>query len=361
MRTPRRTVAALLLGGLLGVCAPLTVGAAHADPLGDARAKAARLRTQVDALRTQAEIATEAYDEAYAKLGAAVTAHLTAERDLELARTASGTTDDVAARRVRALYMSGGTAALYAHVLDSASISEVANRVTQVQVVLSADDRASKAAAHAVSSRHDAERRLAAAAAASTALQKEVSARSDAVATLLARTDALLASADQQVLALAEQQRREAAQRSAQQAAAALAAARALLGNIPEAAPTAQAAAALEFAKSQVGKPYVWGATGPDAYDCSGLTGAAYAAAGVPLPRTSREQWYVGQHVDLGALQPGDLLFWAYDAADPATIHHVAIYAGAGLMVAAPHSGDVVKVQPVYLDGYVGAVRPVSP
>ncbi|HTL24784.1 MAG TPA: NlpC/P60 family protein [Mycobacteriales bacterium] len=361
MRTPRRTVAALLLGGLLGVCAPLTVGAAHADPLGDARAKAARLRTQVDALRTQAEIATEAYDEAYAKLGAAVTAHLTAERDLELARTASGTTDDVAARRVRALYMSGGTAALYAHVLDSASISEVANRVTQVQVVLSADDRASKAAAHAVSSRHDAERRLAAAAAASTALQKEVSARSDAVATLLARTDALLASADQQVLALAEQQRREAAQRSAQQAAAALAAARALLGNIPEAAPTAQAAAALEFAKSQVGKPYVWGATGPDAYDCSGLTGAAYAAAGVPLPRTSREQWYVGQHVELGALQPGDLLFWAYDAADPATIHHVAIYAGAGLMVAAPHSGDVVKVQPVYLDGYVGAVRPVSP
>jgi cell wall-associated NlpC family hydrolase len=361
MRTPRRTVAALLLGGLLGVCAPLTVGAAHADPLGDARAKAARLRTQVDALRTQAEIATEAYDEAYAKLGAAVTAHLTAERDLELARTASGTTDDVAARRVRALYMSGGTAALYAHVLDSASISEVANRVTQVQVVLSADDRASKAAAHAVSSRHDAERRLAAAAAASTALQKEVSARSDAVATLLARTDALLASADQQVLALAEQQRREAAQRSAQQAAAALAAARALLGNIPEAAPTAQAAAALEFAKSQVGKPYVWGATGPDAYDCSGLTGAAYAAAGVPLPRTSREQWYVGQHVELGALQPGDLLIWAYDAADPATIHHVAIYAGAGLMVAAPHSGDVVKVQPVYLDGYVGAVRPVSP
>jgi cell wall-associated NlpC family hydrolase len=361
MRTPRRTVAALLLGGLLGVCAPLTVGAAHADPLGDARAKAARLRTQVDALRTQAEIATEAYDEAYAKLGAAVTAHLTAERDLELARTASGTTDDVAARRVRALYMSGGTAALYAHVLDSASISEVANRVTQVQVVLSADDRASKAAAHAVSSRHDAERRLAAAAAASTALQKEVSARSDAVATLLARTDALLASADQQVLALAEQQRREAAQRSAQQAAAALAAARALLGNIPEAAPTAQAAAALEFAQSQVGKPYVWGATGPDAYDCSGLTGAAYAAAGVPLPRTSREQWYVGQHVELGALQPGDLLCWAYDAADPATIHHVAIYAGAGLMVAAPHSGDVVKVQPVYLDGYVGAVRPVSP
>ena len=347
MRTPRRTVAALLLGGLLGVCAPLTVGAAHADPLGDARAKAARLRTQVDALRTQAEIATEAYDEAYAKLGAAVTAHLTAERDLELARTASGTTDDVAARRVRALYMSGGTAALYAHVLDSASISEVANRVTQVQVVLSADDRASKAAAHAVSSRHDAERRLAAAAAASTALQKEVSARSDAVATLLARTDALLASADQQVLALAEQQRREAAQRSAQQAAAALAAARALLGNIPEAAPTAQAAAALEFAKSQVGKPYVWGATGPDSWDCSSLLQASYRAAGVTIPRVSRDQYNSGGHLPVRDMQPGDFLFYAHDTSDPTTIYHVMMYLGDGKMVEAPNRNFPVRVQPV--------------
>ena len=105
----------------------------------------------------------------------------------------------------------------------------------------------------------------------------------------------------------------------------------------------------------------MWGATGPDAYDCSGLTGAAYRAAGIALPRTSREQWYAGQHVDLGALLPGDLLFWAYDPSNPATIHHVALYAGGGMMVAAPHTGDVVKVQPVYLDGYVGAVRPVLP
>jgi cell wall-associated NlpC family hydrolase len=107
------------------------------------------------------------------------------------------------------------------------------------------------------------------------------------------------------------------------------------------------------------GQPYVWGATGPDSYDCSGLTGTAYRAAGVTLPRTSREQWYAGTHVSLGELQPGDLLFWAYDTANPATIHHVALYAGNGLMVAAPHSGDVVKVQGVYLEGFMGAVRPV--
>ncbi|HUR51135.1 MAG TPA: NlpC/P60 family protein [Mycobacteriales bacterium] len=353
-------MAALLVGGLLGVCAPLVGSSAHADPLADARSRAAALRTEVDQLRTQAEIAAEAYDEAYSRLGAAVTAHLIAERDLELARSAAGSSDDVAARRVRALYMSGGTAALYAHVLDSTTISEVARRVTQVQVVLASDDQASQVAAHAVASREDAERRLAATAAASTALQKVVADRADAVTTLLARTDTLLASADQQVLALAEQQRQAASRRSAARAEQALAAARAALGNVREAAPTPQAAAALDFAQTQLGKPYLWGATGPDAYDCSGLTGAAYRAGGLSLPRTSRQQWFAGQHVELGALQPGDLLFWGYDTANPGSIHHVALYAGGGLMIAAPHSGDVVKVQPVYLDGFMGAVRPLA-
>jgi cell wall-associated NlpC family hydrolase len=359
MRSPRRTAAALLLGGLLGVCTPVVGGAAQADPLADAKSQAAALRTRVDDLRTKAEIATEAYDEAYSKLGAAVTAHLSAEKDLAAAQQASGASDGVAARRVRALYMSGGTTALYARVLDSSSLAEVAQRVRQVKVVLAADDRASQLADHAVAARHDAERRLAATAATSTALQKLVADKADAVNALLAEADGLLAAADAKVVELAEAQRRAALQASAAQAAASLEAARAALGNIPEKPPTAQAAAALDYAQAQLGKPYVWGATGPDAYDCSGLTGAAYAAAGVGLPRTSREQWFSGQHVELGALQPGDLLFWAYDPANPATIHHVALYAGGGLMIAAPHTGDVVKVQGVYLGGYVGAVRPV--
>ncbi|MGB8652344.1 MAG: C40 family peptidase, partial [Mycobacteriales bacterium] len=130
------------------------------------------------------------------------------------------------------------------------------------------------------------------------------------------------------------------------------------LGTLPAVAASPLAARAIAFAQAQLGKPYVWGATGPDSYDCSGLTGAAYHAAGLDLPRTAREQWYSGPQVGLGDLQPGDLLFWADDLTDPATIHHVALYVGAGLMIAAPHTGDVVRVQPVYLDGYFGAVRP---
>jgi peptidoglycan DL-endopeptidase CwlO len=84
----------------------------------------------------------------------------------------------------------------------------------------------------------------------------------------------------------------------------------------------------------------------------------AFEQAGVLLPRTAADQYAaVGQKVPLGQLEPGDLLFWATDVSNPATIHHVAIYLGGGLMLAAPHTGTVVQVQPVYLDGYIGAVR----
>ena len=360
MSAPRRTAAVLLLAGLLGVTAPQVGSTAHADPLGDARAKAATLRHKVADLRTRAEIATEEYDSAYARLGQAVVAHLTAERDLAAAQQSLGARDGFAARRVRALYMSGGTAALYAHVLSSASISEVAQRVSQVKVVLAADDRATDVAEHAVAARSEAERTLSSTAAESTRLQKLVADKADRVNALLAEADALLRDADQRVVSLVEQQERAAEAQATAQAKAMLEAARASLGNIPEAPPTPQAAAALAFARGQLGKPYVWGATGPSSYDCSGLTGAAYRAAGIALPRTSREQWYSGVHVGLGELQPGDLLFWAYDPSNPDTIHHVALYAGGGLMVAAPHTGDVVKVQGVYLEGYVGAVRPAA-
>ncbi|MET8867482.1 NlpC/P60 family protein [Nonomuraea sp. NPDC004580] len=115
------------------------------------------------------------------------------------------------------------------------------------------------------------------------------------------------------------------------------------------------AAAVLRFAYAQVGKPYVFGGTGPGGYDCSGLTQAAWRAAGVSLPRTTWQQWAWGQsrRVSLDALQPGDLIF-------SEGLGHVSIYAGNGQIVHAPQTGDVVKV--VKLSGYgrslVGAIRP---
>ncbi len=113
----------------------------------------------------------------------------------------------------------------------------------------------------------------------------------------------------------------------------------------------------LKAAYSRIGKPYVWGAVGPDSFDCSGLIGWAYAHAGVALPRTSQQQWFAGPHVPLSDARPGDLLFWTYDESDPSNVDHVAMYIGDGKMVVAPHTGDWVRIKPVPLSHLAGVVR----
>ena len=122
-----------------------------------------------------------------------------------------------------------------------------------------------------------------------------------------------------------------------------------------QAGPVARAA--VRWALAQLGDPYRWGATGPDSFDCSGLTSSAYAAAGVSIPRVSRAQWGAGPHVAVANLLPGDLLFYADNPRDPASIHHVGMYIGNGLMVHAPHTGDVVRVASIWRESYAGATR----
>jgi cell wall-associated NlpC family hydrolase len=119
---------------------------------------------------------------------------------------------------------------------------------------------------------------------------------------------------------------------------------------------------ALQFAYNQLGKPYRWGGTGEGGfYDCSGLTLRAYQSGGLQLPRTAAMQWNAGQHItDPGAVQAGDLVFYAHDLSNPATIHHVGIYIGAGNMINAPHAGAVIRIQPAFRGDYIGAVRPTS-
>ncbi|MGQ0483008.1 MAG: C40 family peptidase [Pseudonocardia sp.] len=107
---------------------------------------------------------------------------------------------------------------------------------------------------------------------------------------------------------------------------------------------------AIGFALGERGKPYVWGATGPNSYDCSGLMMRAFQAAGVFLPRTSREQYKAGGHVPVAQAQAGDLLFLATDPRDPATIHHVVLYLGDGMLAEAPYSGVPVRTRPVDWD-----------
>ncbi|MEV4318524.1 NlpC/P60 family protein [Actinocrispum sp. NPDC049592] len=113
--------------------------------------------------------------------------------------------------------------------------------------------------------------------------------------------------------------------------------------------PTAAAGKAIEFALSQQGKPYLWGAStaSQDAYDCSSLMLQSYRTAGVLLPRVSKDQYRAGAHMPVEQAQPGDLLFWAYDPGNPVTIHHVAMYLGDGKIVEAQQTGVPVHVRPV--------------
>ncbi|WP_181773826.1 C40 family peptidase [Amycolatopsis pittospori] len=121
--------------------------------------------------------------------------------------------------------------------------------------------------------------------------------------------------------------------------------------NLP--APGPAAAAALSAAKSKLGSAYVWGATGPSTFDCSGLMQWAYKQAGLSLPRSSRQQATFGAPVEKSQLQPGDLVFYY------SPVSHVGMYVGNGMMVHAPTSGDVVKVSPLQ-NNYVGARRPTA-
>jgi len=117
--------------------------------------------------------------------------------------------------------------------------------------------------------------------------------------------------------------------------------------------PTANTvgAQALEEALTRRGDPYVWGAAGPDQFDCSGLVVWAFAQEGIALPHYTGDLWNSGVHVARADLEPGDLVFFFPD------ISHVGIYVGNGLMVDAPDFGAVVRVEPIYWSAYVGAVR----
>ncbi|MGW0331286.1 NlpC/P60 family protein [Streptomyces sp. NPDC003011] len=116
-------------------------------------------------------------------------------------------------------------------------------------------------------------------------------------------------------------------------------------------APHPRAAAAVSYAYAKLGSPYVWGATGPDAFDCSGLMQAAYRSAGISLPRTTYAQIGAGRRVARSELLPGDLVFF-YSG-----VSHVGLYVGDGQMVHAPNPSAPVRVAPISEMPFAGATR----
>jgi peptidoglycan DL-endopeptidase CwlO len=356
-------VLAALLATLVAVLAPAPTLAAPGDPepagLAAARAEAARLQQEVARLDVKVETLAEAHSAAQAKLDGLIQAAHRHQAALERSEQQLQETRAAYAGDVRDLYARGPFAPLEL-LLAAGDIHELAVATGVAGGKLDRDLKALSRVGLATGTVRARVAELGATQADTLALRERLASQEAAIGELLATRKAMLATARAEVRAQvrAEQARQEAARRTLVAAAASKARALGFAHLADSPAPNRTAAAAVRAALSQVGKPYRWGATGPASFDCSGLTRFAYTAAGLSLPRTSRQQWSAGRHLEVADLRPGDLVFWAHDPANPATIHHVGMYVGQGLMVHAPHTGALVRVDAMRPSGYAGATRP---
>jgi cell wall-associated NlpC family hydrolase len=359
---------AVLLAAVAAVAALLAVPAraAPGEPgpasLATARAEAARLQQAVARLDLRVETLAEAHAAAQARLDGLIQAAHRHQAELERSEQALQATRAAYAGDVSDLYARGPLAPLEL-LLGAGDIHELAVAAGVAGMVLDRDLRALDRVGLATGTVRARVAELGATQAETLALRQRLAGQEAAIGELLATRRAMLATARAEVRAQvrAEQERQEAARRAMVAAAAARAKALGFAAFADAPPPSRTAAAAVRTALGQVGKPYRWGATGPASFDCSGLTRFVYAHAGLSLPRVSRQQWSAGRHVEVADLHPGDLVFWAHDPADPATIHHVGIYVGQGLMVHAPHTGALVRVDAIRPSGYAGAARPARP
>ncbi|MFF8913367.1 NlpC/P60 family protein [Streptomyces sp. NPDC015032] len=329
-----RTAATLAFAG--AATAAVMPGPAHADP----QRTPARIRAEVDRLHHDAEIATEQYNGAKEQATAAADA-LDTLRDEAARRTERlNASRDALGSFAAAQYRTGGLdpSVQLALSSDPDQYLERASYVDRIGDRRAAEiDEVERQVAGIAQLRSRAKDKLAAL----TARQAELKKHKATIRTKLADAQRLLAT-----LSPAER----AAYEGSDGAHSAGRADRGT-GRGPAPAPGSRAAEAVAFAYGALGKPYVWGATGPSSFDCSGLTQAAWRSAGVALPRTTYTQINAGQHISRSELAPGDLVFF-YSG-----ISHVGLYIGNGQMIHAPRPGAPVRIAPIDQMPFAGATR----
>lgn len=328
-----------VIAALLAVTALVaTAGTAGAVP----RPTISQVRHRLAELKSQQDQAIQLYDQAVQSLADARRRLVVAQREVSKAHAQLAAVHTQIAQIAAAAYENSylhltAFGALLTNPDPQAALSEV-----PLLQHLSGDQAAELSRVIAAASHYTAAQRAARRTkAAVTALAQQRLKQRQAVAATIATQKALLAR-------LTAQQRAALRRQAARSAAGTTTAAY-------TGPTTSQADKAVAFAYAQLGKPYVWGATGPASYDCSGLVQAAWASAGVAIPRTTYEQWAALPHVPMSAIQPGDLIF--FDG-----IGHVAIYVGNNMIIDAPQPGQFVEKvslsSPWYATTLDGAARP---
>ena len=352
--------AALVLAGAMGL--GLGVGVVPSSALAEEPATAAEAAQLVAARGHELEVVTEQFNEAREALTAQQAAAEAAAASLAQAQAAVDTARQQVVGIARSAYTGDSMGSLQA-LMTSEDADEFVNRVSLLQGVAgyqgellgraaAATETATAAQATAAEAAAEAQRQYDAVAGQQAALEGQIAEY---------RADFARLTAEEQRAALeaaaaahaAESQRASRDEEREEPAATETAAETA--EEAPSAAPAPASGVAgtvVATAMAQRGKPYVWAASGPGSFDCSGLTQYAYRAAGISLPHSSRMQSQMGTAVSRANLQPGDLVFFY------SPVSHVGIYIGNGQMVHAPTSGDVVKVASIdSMGGYAGARR----
>ena len=313
-------------------------------------AQARVVKSQIDALDSQVSIATENYDSARLKHGLALGETRKAAARVAKADARIAQLQKHLRTRASGMYRSGPLGFL--DVLFGARSFEQFARTWDILKQLNTEDAA--AVIEMKVARKEADAAGVELAAKERAAAKQVtimaSEKSNIVARLAQRKSSLVGLQSE----IAALQAAEDARLAAAAASWASQQSSSDSGGSQQFPPPTRAARSevVAIAKRYLGAPYVWGASGPNSFDCSGFTMFVYRQVGVNLPHSSGAQIGSGQRVSRADLQPGDLVFFG------SPIHHVGIYVGGGMYINAPHTGDVVKISSVDRAGYSGACRP---
>jgi len=369
------------LGVIVGIASLLSLVAlslaappgASGDPVDDKRAEAARIQDQLEEQGRNVSIAAQRFNAAQSRLSDVQGSLAQAQADLQNSTERLAAVKGLLAQAAITAYTQGGATMIISRLVRSGDHAELVARSQYLRVAahdqrrLIGQLRAAREDFTIVKGKLAAEEKDAKAATdEAAAARRQAAAAEGAQRAILSRVNGELAT-----LVAAEEARRLAAEAARAPAlpqapvarfddvpttVARAASAPGVVVTAKAPPPSSGAATAVRVAKEQIGKPYVYGGSGPDSFDCSGLTSYAWRAAGVSLSHDAYRQWFETTRVPIDQVQPGDLLFFGKDGVE--SIHHNAIYIGGGEMVEASQTGVPVRIRGWRSIDLVGAGRP---